>query len=198
MERVEFYFSFRSPFAWLALKKMKASGLLHQVDMEYLPVWPRNGPPAFDTEEKRSYINEDMQRLQITHGIEFAMPTVMDSEWSLPHGAFLVAQDKGHGHAFAEQVCAARFAKDQDVGSAAVIGDIAAQLGLDRDEMIALARHPRTQARLDQALGRFIQAKGFGVPIWVVRNERFWGQDRFDALCARLSSLTKDKTKLAS
>jgi 2-hydroxychromene-2-carboxylate isomerase len=188
LERIDYFFSFRSPFSWLALRKMQACTMLRDFDVVHLPIWPRTIPPVFHTEEKVTYMNEDMQRLKAKHGMDFALPTVFDCEWSLPHGAFMAAQDRGHGADFAEALFDARFAKDQDLGSPVVIGEIAGRLGLDRDDIIHQARDPHMQERLAKMRASFVQAKGFGVPLWVVRNERFWGQDRFDALCERLSS----------
>jgi 2-hydroxychromene-2-carboxylate isomerase len=195
VERIDYFFSFRSPFAWLALRKMRACTMLRDFDVAYLPVWPRTVPPVFHTEEKVTYMNEDMQRLKAKHGMDFALPTIFDCEWSLPHGAFMAAQDRGHGPDFAEALFAARFAKDQDLGAPPVIGEIAARLGLDGDDIIREACDPYMQERLAKMRVRFVQAKGFGVPLWVVRNERFWGQDRFEELCERLSSFNRQPAR---
>jgi len=191
VERIDYFFSFRSPFCWLALRKMRACPMLRDFDVVHLPIWPQVVPPVFHTEEKVTYMNEDMLRLKAKHGMDFALPTIFDCEWSLPHGAFLAAQDRGHGADFAEALFTARFTRDQDLGSTAVIGEIAERLGLDGDDIIREARDLHMLARLAKMRVRFVQAKGFGAPLWVVRNERFWGQDRFDDLCERLSSLAE-------
>ena len=214
---VRFYFSFRSPFAAIAFYRLRRSPLFKDVKFELIPLWPENifgGHMDNPTDSlfKMAYIFSDAARQAEEAGLpsaqfkaiaeQFKLPAGMDyskekaglempeEPWRITHLAFLHAQDKGKGWAFADAVFSRRFNFDgkgsKNVMDPAVLGEIADELGLDVAETV----NAHTSGRFDDDHREMIrqgEADGvFGVPFFVIEqaegNEFFWGNDRLPFL----------------
>ena len=233
---VRFYFSFRSPFAAIAFYRLRRSPLFKDVKFELIPLWPENifgGHMDNPTDSlfKMAYIFSDAARQAEEAGLpcaqfkaiaeQFKLPAGMDyskekaglkmpeEPWGITHLAFLHAQEKGKGWAFADAIFTRRFDFDgkgsQNVMDPVVIGNIAEELGLDVSETI----HAHTSGRFDdihEAMIRQGEADGvFGVPFFVIeqaeRKEVFWGNDRLPFLhkaitnAGRLAVISQDSLR---
>src|SRR5688572_6075555 len=109
-EPIRFYFSFRSPYSWLALVRVDAALAGLPVALDYLPVFP---PPNFANDpaavpNKLAYIRQDVQRFADAYGLRVQMSEKIDCDWVRPHAAFLYAHDQGKGPAFAHALFDAR------------------------------------------------------------------------------------------
>jgi 2-hydroxychromene-2-carboxylate isomerase len=203
---VRFYFSFRSPYSWLALVRIDAALADLPVKLEYVPVFP---PPNFANDptavpNKLAYIQQDVARIAAAYGLPFKMSDKLDCEWVRPHASFLYASDRGTGPAFARGAFDARFSRGMDLGDDAVLAEIGAGVGLDAQAVIAAARDPELQTRVVQGMMRGVQEDSiFGVPYFVHRGERYWGNDRIDWLVRaikrahgmQVADLTRDLTQ---
>lgn len=184
-ETIRFYFSFRSPYSWLALVRIDAALAGLPVKLDYLPVFP---PPNFANDptavpNKRAYIALDVARTAEAYGLTFNMSDKLDCEWIRPHAAFLYALDQGKGPAFARALFDARFSRGKDLGEPEVLSEAAAALALDAGALLAAAGDPGYQTRVVQGMIQGTQEDAiFGVPYFVFRGERFWGNDRVDWL----------------
>lgn len=190
METVTFYFSFRSPYAWLAYHRIHhALGDLGQA-FERVPVFP---PPNFPNDPaampvKLAYLKQDVERTATAYGLPVRWPGSPDTSWMRPHAAYLHARDAGRGDAFALAVYGARFSEGRDVGDDAVLRDAAARVELDPDAVFRAADDP---ARHQQVLGGMQRALGdgiFGVPFFVFRGGVFWGNDRLEWVLRELAN----------
>lgn len=131
-----FYFSFRSPFAAIALYRLRRAAPFSDVDIELIPVWPENifgghmDNPS-DNLFKMAYLFVDAARQADEAGIpsdffralakNFTLKDNVDysqeklgiqmpnEDWGLTHHAFNYAQDEGKGWAFADAVAIRRF-----------------------------------------------------------------------------------------
>lgn len=184
-EPVRFYFSFRSPYSWLALLRAPAALASLPVRLEYLPVFP---PPNFPNDptavpNKAAYIGHDMARIAQAYGLPFKLPAKLDCDWIRPHAAFVYALDRGKGLEFARALFDARFGRGLDVGDDAVMGEAATAVELEAAPLVAAASDEGYQTRVVQGMIQAAQEDGiFGVPYFVYRGERFWGNDRVDWL----------------
>ncbi len=184
-DTIRFYFSFRSPYSWLALHRLDAALSNSGLPIEYIPVFP---PPNYANDPtkvpaKAAYIQHDIARIAHAYGIAFKMPEVMDCEWVRPHAAYVHAADQGKGPAFARALYAARFGEGKDVGDDAVVAECAKQLGLDPVQTIAAQGDATLQERVVLGMMRGAQEDGiFGVPLFVFQGERYWGNDRIEWL----------------
>ena len=109
---IRFYFSFRSPYAWLAAERLEPELGGLGVPIERIPVYPT--PALFPTDPatmpaKIAYIVQDIRRLVRERGLTVRFPAAADPDWSLSHAAFLGAQQQGAGHQFMLEAFRKRF-----------------------------------------------------------------------------------------
>ena len=86
---------------------------------------------------------------------------------------------------FVQGLSRAVWAEDRDIADADVLGGIMAAAGFDpaiADKGMFMAAETYT-ANLEEAVQRGV----FGVPFYIVGEERFWGQDRLDDLDLHLA-----------
>lgn len=183
LEPVRFYFSFRSPYSWLAFERLERAFGDMPVKLQYLPVFP---PPNYPNDpaavpNKLKYVLFDVARQAAEYGFAMKAPSAVDCNWVRPHAAFLYAQDQGQGHAFGLAVSRARFSEGLDVGDDAVVRAIAARLGLDPNATVAASDDVAYQTRVVEGMIQGATEDSiFGVPLFVYRGEPFWGNDRIE------------------
>lgn len=182
-DELRFYFSFRSPYAWLAAESLsdELGGL--PVDISVIPVFPTaenfpNDPSRLPN--KIRHLVKDVARLAAERGLRVRFPQRTDPvDWALSHAAFLGAQRLGGGTAFMLEAFRARFVRGANLGDAAIVSDAAERAGLDAPAVIAAAHDDdlRTEAagNFDRAIER---DRIFGVPTFIYRGDIFWGHDR--------------------
>ena len=100
-DSIRFYFSFRSPYAWFAAERLESELGGLGVPIERIPIYPPpelfpNDPAAMPA--KQAYIIQDAPRVARQYGLPIRFPKSSDTEWRLPHAAFLAAQQLGEGH----------------------------------------------------------------------------------------------------
>ncbi|MGD8862329.1 MAG: DsbA family protein [Myxococcales bacterium] len=204
-EPVRFYFSFRSPYSWLAMVRVEQVLAGEPVHLEYHPVFPvgefKNDPAAVPN--KLKYILQDIERMGRAYGLDPRPLANVDCEWMLPHAAWVYADDQGKGLPFALSLYGKRFEQEKNVGDDAVMAEAATEVGVDPEALLAAARDEAYQTRVMQGM---IQAATedhiFGVPLFVYRGEPFWGNDRLhwlkrairEARGEQVVDLTRDLT----
>lgn len=187
-DAIRFYFSFRSPYAWLAAEQLDAELGDLVLPVERIPIYPTpdtfpNDPVALPT--KARYIVQDVARLARARGLELRFPPVDDPDWSLSHAAFLGAESLGRGPALMLALFRKRFCEGQNLGEDAVLGDAAEQAGLARAEVLEAAHSETLRAEAEAGFRRGIERDGiFGVPSFVYAGKLYWGQDRMHLLRA--------------
>jgi 2-hydroxychromene-2-carboxylate isomerase len=184
-DTVRFYFSFRSPYSWLAMLRIEQALADLPVQLQYLPVFP---PPNFANDptavpNKLKYIGQDVRRIAEAYGLRALPPTKLDCEWVRPHAAYLYAAEQGKGLPFALSLYAARFMHEQDVGEDAVMAAVAREHGLDAAALVRAAGDAAYQTRVVEGMIQGATENSiFGVPYFVYRGETFWGNDRIEWL----------------
>ena len=182
---VRFYFSFRSPYSWLAFLRIGPALDALPVTVDPIPVFP---PPDFPNDPtavpaKAAYITKDVQRIADAYGLDVKIPEKLDTEWVRPHAAFVFAKDAGRGDAFGKALYAARWQQGLDVGEDTVMAQAARDAGVDPDGLVTAAddegMHERVWLGMMQAAG---EDGIFGVPYFAYRGETFWGNDRIEWL----------------
>jgi 2-hydroxychromene-2-carboxylate isomerase len=185
METVRFYWSFRSPYSWIAfhLAEPALEGL--GVTLQHIPVFPppdyRNDPTAIPA--KVEYMaKHDLPRLAKRYGLHFTAPAGPDVEWIKPHAMWCYAASQGRAKEFGEAVFAARWSHGLDLGDPAVLADAARQARLDPEATVAAGDDEHWQTAVMEGMLGSVNDGVFGVPMFVYRGERFWGHDRLDFL----------------
>lgn len=183
---IRFYFSFRSPYAWLAAERLEPELGDLGVPIERIPTYPTSGlfpkdPAAMPA--KVAYIAQDIARLVRQHGLTVQFPPAGDPDWSLSHAAFLGAQQQGAGHQLMLELFRKRFCEGLDLGEDGVIADAAERAGLDRDTILTAAHSDTLRSEASDGFRLGIARDGiFGVPSFVYAGKLYWGQDRMHFL----------------
>jgi len=204
---LQLYWSFRSPYSYLALPRMVALARDYDVNVDMRVVHPAalRNPDYFRRMNPlaRPYFMLDSARAAAFLGLPFRRPVPDPIEQDpvtlaiaaeQPHARRLgrlgiAATEHGRGLAFCDEV--SRLLWDGSVDGwdrGDHLARASARAGLDLRELEAAIaadpdRHEQVLSDNDQAL----RAAGhWGVPTTVFRGEAFFGQDRLDVLIWRL------------
>jgi len=183
---IRFYFSFRSPYAWLAAERLdeELGGL--GVPIELLPIYPTpelfpNDPASMPN--KIAYTVQDIARLTRERGLTARFPPPGDPDWSISHAAFLHGQRAGAGRDLMLRLFRKRFAEGLDLGDDAVIAAAAGEAKLDPDTVVCAAHTEDLRAEAAAGWRRAVERdRIFGVPSFVYAGKLYWGQDRMHFL----------------
>ena len=183
---IRFYFSFRSPYAWIAAERLDAELGDLGVPIERVPVFPTpglfpNDPSAMP--DKVAYLLQDVPRLAREYGLTLRFPPTSDTDWALSHAAFLGAESEGAGQRFMVEVFRKRFSAGLDLGEDDVIADAARKAGLNPDPVLAAGHSEALRAEVSDGW-RLASERDriFGVPSFVYAGKLYWGQDRMHFL----------------
>ena len=91
---------------------------------------------------------------------------------------WLHGQDCALARQFAHAVYRAFFVDDRDISSPDTVLEIAAKLGVDREQLTAALQSPEMKARLREECDRALAAGVFGSPHVIIDGEPFFGADR--------------------
>jgi 2-hydroxychromene-2-carboxylate isomerase len=190
METVRFYFSFRSAYAWLAFHRIEDALAGLPVVLEYIPVLPPKDFPGDPRKNpaKSLYMDADVARIARAYGLKVACPDPCDGDWIRSHAAYIFAADGGCGRDFALAMFALRFCEGRNIGTDEAIADAARGAELDAKAATAAAADLVFHARMLEGMRRGEQDRLFGVPFFVYRAEKFWGNDRIEWLRRAIES----------
>ena len=102
------YFSFRSPYSWLAHRELTEHHPAVARDVRRIPFWEPDrlsqkllaeagGSFVYQpmSREKHFYILQDVRRLTRARGLEVSWPVDRDPHWEVPHLAWFAAARHG-------------------------------------------------------------------------------------------------------
>jgi 2-hydroxychromene-2-carboxylate isomerase len=191
--RPKLYFSFRSPYSWMAIERMRRSrpDLFARVDL--YPYWdpdPVTERAVKDQEAefcyqqmskaKHLYVLGDTKRLAARLGLQMAWPVDIDPWWERPHLAWVAASRDGAGERCYDALAAARWNRGENICEAGVLSRVTSAAGLDGARLAAAAEDPDIRSEGTRALVQAYQDDVFGVPYGYIGRQRFWGFDRMD------------------
>ncbi len=204
---VDLFWSFRSPYSYLATGRLVAFQADYDVEIRVRPVYPlavrvenyfKNVDPLWV-----KYLRRDVMRTAERLNIPFAWPSpdpiVMDmATGDVPeHQPYIhrlmrlgvLAAERGKGLPFLDEISRLIFSgavKGWDQG--AHLAEATARAGLEMAEMEAeVARDPERMDRIiveNETVQR--ESGHWGVPLMVFQGEPFFGQDRIEDLVWRM------------
>ncbi len=193
------YFSFRSPYSWLALQRLRPD--VEDDGLEYIPYWEpgdeirarlqeRGGGIHYApmSKAKHLYILGDARRLARAAGLDITWPVDRDPCWDLPHLLWLHQAVAGcDPWPLYRALVAERWQNGGDISSEDSIRRVLERERLEgvdqlieaasRDELVQHAADLMYDAWMDDI---------FGIPYFRAGFDRFWGYDRLDGFLDRI------------
>ncbi|MEM6850160.1 MAG: DsbA family protein [Pseudomonadota bacterium] len=209
MEPIDVYWSFRSPYSYLATPDLEKLANDYKVDLSLrvvLPIAIRAKSTLFDASNRKRamYIVMDCMRRAEFLGMPMHFPPkpdpitqdyktleVADDQPLIMRLAKLgvEAQRRGKGVAFAKEVSHLIYGGTQGWDEGDHLQKAAQTAGLDLISMEDAIADGDHLAEVDRNHAGLEEAGHWGVPTMVVRGEPFFGQDRIETLRWRLDQL---------
>ena len=191
---IKLYFDYKSPFAYLAKDEAYALENDYQVTIEWLP-YVLNIPEALGDLPTRTqqqwrkirYLYQDARRWANKKGLVMRGPQkIFDS--SLAAIGMLYAQQQGKFRPYHDLVYERFWRRELDIEDQNVIAAVLTEVG---ESAAGFRAYLNGAGRADLAA---IQQRAeadeiFGVPIFIVAGEMFWGHDRIPLLREKLDEM---------
>jgi 2-hydroxychromene-2-carboxylate isomerase len=204
--QIDLYWSFRSPYSYLATPRLVEFATHYDLDVRVRPVLPiavridgffQNVNPLWPP-----YLIRDTLRIAQSLDLPYAWPKPDPIVQEFPSRKVaalqpyihrltrlgVLAAERGRGLPFLDQVSRLIFGGTVGWNEGTLLADAASRAGCDLHEMDQTIA--REQARLDGVIAEnqneLAKAGHWGVPTMVFRGEPFFGQDRLELLVWRL------------
>jgi 2-hydroxychromene-2-carboxylate isomerase len=193
---LDFYFDYSSPYGYIAAMKIDDLAAKYGRTVIWKPVLlgavfkVTGGKPLPMLPLKGDYALRDIPRSARFHGVPYKHPSKFPIAGQAPSRAFywLNERDPALARKLARTLYEAYFVSDLDISSPDVTADVAATLGLKRDEVLAALGNEAVKERLKNEVETAIARGVFGSPYFVIDGEAFWGVDRFEQIERWLAS----------
>lgn len=205
-ETIDVYWSFRSPYSYLAMPDLLRLREDYNVEVALrvvLPIAVRDPEKVFDPDNRKPVMYILMDSLRRAQYLNIPIrfppkpdPVVQDFETlsvasEQPHIYRLCrlgveAQRQGRGLDFAAAVSSLIMGGTDNWDQGPHLANAAASAGLDLTELDAAIIEGDHMAEVEMNQQKLEAAGHWGVPTMVVRDEPFFGQDRIDTLRWRL------------
>lgn len=185
---IDFYFDFSSPYGYFASARIDEIAERHGRRVTWHPillgaVFKLTGQrPLPSIPLKGSYTNHDLARSARLIGVPFKLPTKFPIAGQAPSRAYywIADRDAAVGRSLAQALYRAYFAEDRDISNPEVTANVAAKLGIPREDLLQALNEPAVKERLKSEVDAAIERGVFGSPYVVIDGEPFWGADRLD------------------
>ncbi len=191
MSKIEIpaYIDFKSPYAYLAVKPLRAMALEYDLNLDWRPYNLPIGDYLGEVETRNEhqwrrvrYSYMDVRRLANQRGMTILGPRKLFDSTTSSIG-LLFAKQAGVTEAYIDVVFERFFKRELDIEDAAAISDVLEELGA-RGFAAYLADGGPAAFR---ALVEDAHLHGvFGVPSMLLDDELFWGNERINLLTERL------------
>ena len=194
---IDFYFDCSSPWTYLAFHAVQPLAAELVVEIAWKPilvggVFNAVNQTFYDSRakpnpRKQGYMLKDLGDWARLYGLRIVFPPKVFPVNSVKcmRGAF-VALDLGKLVPYATAAFEAYWGDDLDISREAVLADIAARAGIERQHFFAGIETESCKARLRANTDELIARGGFGSPTMFVGDDMFFGNDRLPLLRAAL------------
>ncbi|MFC7050919.1 2-hydroxychromene-2-carboxylate isomerase [Emcibacter nanhaiensis] len=185
MTTIDFYFDIHSPYAYLAFQRVPELARKHGCSVNYLPIDLRRtktavgntGPAGIKIPAKARHLFTDLQRWADRYGVALGgRPKGMDSN-RINRGVFF-AQDRGVAEDYIREAYTATWVRGGDMASDELLTELAQKMGWDPDEFLAYIGSAEADERYEELFNNAIDRGVFGVPIYIIDDQMWWGNDR--------------------
>ena len=190
MVQIDYFFATISPFVYLAGDRLEAIAARYGATIRYVPInapalFPRTGGQVLAErhDSRKTYRLQELRRWSARLGKKLDLAPAFFPANPAPSSYAVISAARAGGGDLAGLVQAfprAVWAEGRNIAEDEVVQEIVARYGFDPREIdrgMFTAAEVYT-ANLEEAVARGV----FGVPFYVVGDERFWGQDRLEDL----------------
>lgn len=175
---IRLFFNFRSPYCYLATKSMFELVDEFNAEFEWRPLGGWDGRSAPERAKKKIHIaRQDGARWAKKLGVPFNPPPATTDPTRAGAGS-LLAQDRGVLRRYIVEVMHAEWGEGGDIGDPRVLLAAGEKAGLARDELAGAMDDPERIGQLEKNWQLAEELGAYGVPIFMIGDQIFWGQDR--------------------
>jgi len=191
---IDFYFDFMSPYAYLAHHRLIELASRHGAQIAYHPIdlqqaklaAGNTGPSNRDIPAKIRYLSKDLSRWASKYDVPLATPANHLSE-RVNIGTFY-AIDRGETQRYVKEVWHRTWGIGGDFTAPELLSEVSSVMGWNPRDFVDAIDSESLRTRYAQG-NQQAQAKGvFGVPIFMVDEEMWWGNDRLPFVDEYLSA----------
>jgi 2-hydroxychromene-2-carboxylate isomerase len=194
-EPIDFYFEFASPYGYLASTQIDALAGRHGRAVAWHPIMlgaafkETGARPLMQTPLKGPYLLHDVPRFARLLGVPLTLPPVMPMNSLAASRACLWLEEANPAQArrLAQALLHAHWGEGRDLGAPEAVADVAAGLGIERDDLLSAVADQRIKDRLKEQTQAAIERGVFGSPFIFIDGEPFWGADRLPQVDAWLA-----------
>lgn len=185
-EPIRFWFDFSSPYSYLASQRIEAICARYGRRTQWRPILlgavfaACDSRPQAEQAHKWAYARRDIERSARFLDVPYRHPTLFPVPTVAAARAFYLLHSGNceRGRQFAHAVFRAYFVDGHDISRTGTVLDIAAGMGVDRDQLANDLTEPDVKARLRAETDAAIAAGVIGAPWIDIDGEPFWGADR--------------------
>ena len=187
-KKVDFYFDFASPNAYLSHKVMQSIKERTGAEINYIPVLlggifkPTNNKPPmeqfFGVKNKNEYQNIEMQRFIQRYDLDkFQMnPHFPVISLQIIRGAVAADMD-GYLEEYIDKILIHMWEEPKKMDDPQVIKEAFTESGLDADKLMNQMQDPEVKAKLISNTEAAAERGVFGIPTFFVEDEMYFGKD---------------------
>jgi len=186
---IDFYFDFRSPYAFLSLGQLRRIASESGRQVRYRPVnvldlmaAVGNRPTSIESPAKRQYVGVDVGRWAMAYGVPMtSAPRLMEIDPGLLLRGAVAAIRADVIDSYCDAVFSAIWQAGFALSHAEDLLRILLSTGVQGAEALASAGASEDEA-LEQIKAEAVAAGAFGVPSFVVDGQLYFGNDRLSFL----------------
>ena len=198
--QLDFYFDCSSPWTYLAFHAIQPLAMEAGAEIVWKPilvggVFNAVNQTVYENRSnpnprKQAYMLQDLAAWADLYNIKITFPPKVFPVNSVKcmRGAF-VALDEGKLVPYATTAFEAYWGDDLDISKEAVLADIAARAGIERQRFFAGIETDACKGRLRTNTEELIARGGFGSPTIFVGEQMFFGNDRLPLIRAALAKI---------
>jgi len=188
-ECIDFYFSFRSPYSYLAVERIFAIAKRYTLKVNIKPVLPMVMRGLMVPKIKRLYIVHDAKREAERYQVPFGkISDPLGGGVEKCMALFFYAQRQGKEQAFVAKFSAAIWSKGANTRTIHVLQRLSQSIGLNWQQAKDLLTDESWQKQAEVNRRQLNELGLWGVPCFVYKGQTFWGQDRIIHLEKRIQS----------
>lgn len=183
MPVIDYFYSVLSPWSYFAADRLEQIAAKHGVEVAYKPLdvvrlFAETGslPLPQRPKARQEYRLQELRRASAKTGLPYHVEPAHWPTDPVPasHAIIALAAAGGDVAGLNARIFASVWAEQQDIADPGVVAQALRSAGAD-PETLDLSQAPEVyDANTDEAIRR----GAFGVPFYMVGDERFWGQDR--------------------